>query len=272
MARDPSADFALTCRIGRNVCYSLAMSSATGRFGFYELRTHDLDAARRFYQAVLGASLHADDCADGSKSLRLDGVCVGKITKLPPQAIANGAPSHWLGHVSVESIEESLPKWLAAGSIQLGPARRLEDGVTVAPLRDPLGSVMAITDRHGPTQSLPWHELHTKDEARALSVYGQLLGWQATESFDPGLGIGPYQQFAWSAGPSAGGLVSSERLAGVHPHWLFYFPVASLGDAMAQVKQLGGHVYHGPRRMPSGAQVAQCEDPQRAVFGLFETE
>lgn len=249
------------------------MSSVRERFGFYELRTIDLGAAQRFYQAVLGPSWRIEDCGQGEKSLQLGEVSIGKMTHLPPQAIAHGAPSHWLGHVCVEQVETALPDWLAAGSIQLGPARRLEDGVTVAPLRDPLGAVMAISDRQPPAPGLPWHELHSKDEARALSVYGQLLGWQPTDAFDPGLGIGPYQQFAWSAaGPSVGGMVSSARLPGVHAHWLFYFQVPRLDEALAQVVQLGGHVYHGPRRMPGGALLGQCEDPQRAVFGLFQTE
>lgn len=267
MARDPKP----TVRTGRNVCYSLAMSSANGRFCFYELRTIDLDAAQRFYQAVFGERLRASSCADGSKSLHLQDVCVGSITMLPPQAIASGAPSHWLGHIGVESVDAVLPAWLAEGAIQLGPVRRSDAGVAVAPLRDPLGSVVAITDRTSPAQSQFWHELNTKDEARALALYGQLLGWQATDSFDPGLGIGPYQQFAWSSdGDSVGGMVSSQRLPGVHPHWLFYFPVNRLDEAMAQVTQLGGDIYHGPRQMPNGAWVAQCEDPQGAVLGLLQ--
>ncbi len=55
-------------------------------------------------------------------------------------------------------------------------------------------------------------------------------------------------------------------------HWmsLCRLPVDRLDEAMAQVTQLGGDIYHGPRQMPNGAWVAQCEDPQGAVLGLLQ--
>jgi predicted enzyme related to lactoylglutathione lyase len=52
------------------------------------------------------------------------------------------------------------------------------------------------------------------------------------------------------------------------PMWLFYISVPSVDSALEKVKELGGKVLNGPMEVPGGDKIAQCMDPQGAVFAL----
>jgi predicted enzyme related to lactoylglutathione lyase len=52
------------------------------------------------------------------------------------------------------------------------------------------------------------------------------------------------------------------------PMWLYYVNVPSVGQSVEKVKQLGGQVLSGPMEVPGGDTIAQCMDPQGAVFAL----
>jgi predicted enzyme related to lactoylglutathione lyase len=53
-------------------------------------------------------------------------------------------------------------------------------------------------------------------------------------------------------------------------NWLYYVHVPSLDEALAQVKKGGGQVVNGPMEVPDGDRIAQCMDPQGALFALHE--
>lgn len=238
-------------------------------FCWYELRTTDPAAARRFYVDVVGL---VGAATDTTFSLRPGAPALGEFATLPARAAALGAPAHWLGHVDVADVAAAVAQFVALGASPLGPTQTREDGTVVAPLRDPLGAVMAVTSRAAAASpTLPWCDLHTADHTRAAPIYQSMFGWTPTALRDLGPDLGDYQEFAWHAGGrSVGGLSSAARLPTIHPHWLFYFPVADLDAALARVRDLGGRVLSGPFAAPDGARVAQCEDPQRAVFALHQ--
>jgi uncharacterized protein len=243
----------------------------TQGFCWYQLRTTDSKAAQAFYTHVAGLAIQEEA---GRLGVHLYGQLVGEIVPLPERAAAQGAPSHWLGHLSVSNLEATLQRFVALGGERLGPLQRASDGSELAILRDPFGSVLALSASVAPKHGarLAWHELHTQDQQRAFSTYRELFGFQQTEAVDLGPPLGTYQMFSWEEGAgSVGGMLSSARSPMIHPHWLFYFAVDDLDRALAQTVSLGGSVVFGPVVMPNGARAAQCEDPQRAAFALQET-
>jgi hypothetical protein len=50
--------------------------------------------------------------------------------------------------------------------------------------------------------------------------------------------------------------------------WLYYFNVAGLDAAIARTKDGGGKVLNGPMQVPGGSWIAQCMDPQGAMFAM----
>jgi predicted enzyme related to lactoylglutathione lyase len=63
----------------------------------------------------------------------------------------------------------------------------------------------------------------------------------------------------------------SQAGPGAPPAWLVYFTSADLDASVARVEELGGQVMLAPTRIQSG-RIAVAQDPQGAVFALFEGE
>ena len=224
---------------------SLAFTSPG--FVHYQLRTTQPDAARRFYDGLISDELMS-------------------IVALPQQASAAGAPSHFLGQVFVDDVSSALAAWVQHGAVVRGSTARGADGYSEVAVLDPVGVMVALTDRPHPNTSSPpyvWHELHSTDHVRALAMYG----WHLNRSTElPSMGS--YDVFSWRSGtPELGGMISSAGKNGTHPHWLFYFPVEDLQAACARVIERGGTA-RGPVPVPGGAMVAMCHDKQGAAFGL----
>jgi predicted enzyme related to lactoylglutathione lyase len=84
--------------------------------------------------------------------------------------------------------------------------------------------------------------------------------------------VGGYRMFAWDGSrKSVGSMANTARSPGVHPHWLFYFPVSDLEATMAKVRARGGNAPVGATVLPNGDRIAPCEDGQGAAFGLYES-
>ena len=52
------------------------------------------------------------------------------------------------------------------------------------------------------------------------------------------------------------------------PAWLYYINVEDVAASIEVVKELGGKVLNGPMEVPGGSFIAQCLDPQGAVFAI----
>jgi uncharacterized protein len=224
------------------------------RFCRYELRTTDADAAREFYQRILGHDRAV-------------------IWPLHEQARARGARPHWLGHVRVEDAEGAATAFAERGATRLGATFGTRDGAETAILRDPGGAVLAVTSQpQGQAGSGPeviWHVLNTNDAARAATNYADLFGLQLTGPIEVE-GDGVFQQFAWHAGGETVGVIGDiAARPGVHPHWLFFFSVNALDSRIAAVREAGGIVAESTT-LPTGQRVCVCDDPQGAAFALCE--
>jgi predicted enzyme related to lactoylglutathione lyase len=110
-----------------------------------------------------------------------------------------------------------------------------------------------------------WHELHTTDPGAALAFYTELFGWKKTDAVDMGP-IGLYQLFA-TADVTAGGVMKKTPETPA-PVWLYYFNVEAIDGALQRVREEAGQVLFGPQQVPGGSWIAQCLDPQGALFAL----
>jgi uncharacterized protein len=224
------------------------------RFFEITLRTHDVDAARAFYASVLGG-------ADF------------EVVRLHEQAVARGAPAHWLGLLDVDDVRAAVCAFVARGATALSPTWRNPAGLEGATLRDPGGALLGLARPpravEGEDSGVAWHVLHTADVARAKVDYAELFGWELKAPIELGA-LGVFHPFSWVPGGEVVGVMGDiSARPGVHPQWLFHFPVAALEPAMQTVRAAGGRVI-GPLALPSGERVAVCDDPQGAAFALLE--
>lgn len=225
------------------------------RFDRIALRTTDVDAARAFYAAVLG---------------RAD----AEIVALPAEAAARGAPAHWLGSLGADDVEGAVRAFVERGATRLGPTRPTGDGGHAAIVRDAGGAVVGLaTPPAAPRAAAPtgvaWHVLNTPDAEGAAERYAALCGWSLGERRAVAA-LGGFREFAWAPGaPAVGAFADVAGRPGVHPHWLFHFPVPSLDDALAAARA-GGARMLPPVTTPDGGRVAVGDDPQGAAFALRE--
>ncbi len=214
------------------------------------LRTTDVEAARAFYSAVLG-------------DRPLD------IVKLHEQAVARGARPHWLGFLDVGDVDRASAAFVERGATPLAPKWVNPEGLEAAVMRDPGGAIVALAKPppRARASDVVWHLLNTADVQRARVNYKELFGWdfypeQVLE------GVGAFHPFAWTPGaPPVGAMCDLNGRPGVHPHWLFYFPVPAIDRAVNAVRAAGGSVI-GPLTLPTGEQLAVCDDAQGAAFGI----
>jgi len=78
--------------------------------------------------------------------------------------------------------------------------------------------------------------------------------------------MGAYQMFA-TGGPTVGGMMKRTPEMPVSC-WLYYFNVAGIDAAVKRVTVAGGKVLNGPHEVPGGVWIAQCLDPQGAMFAM----
>ena len=219
-------------------------------FSHVELRTTAPAEAAAFYNDVLGP---------GPRS----------IVELPSRARALGAPPHWLGTLGVaaERVDDDANALISRGAQRLGPPGA---GAKMI-LRGPGGAIVALgaEEATAPT-GVVWHHLNAAGAARASASLAAALGW----SFGPvteAAGAPAVQEFAWREGQTPVGSVADVAgRPGVHTHWMFFFGVRGLDDALARARARGAVVI-GPT-WHAGARVAVCDDPQGAAFGLLELD
>lgn len=246
-----------------------------GRFCWYELMTTDPDAATGFYGAVTGWGTALWEGGGNPYTMWTNGDrSFGGVMDLPPEAAAAGAPPHWLAYVSTPDVKATTDRATSAGAAILHGPMEIPEVGTITILQDPQGAVFAAYQPAGdaPGHDGPpapgefsWHELATDDWESAWSFYSGLFGWRKDTAMDMG-GMGTYQIFNNGAHPVGAMFNRPPEIPA--SCWCLYVSVPDLDAALARVTEHGGQVINGPMDVPGGDRIAQCLDPQGAMFAL----
>ena len=244
------------------------MSDHQGAFVWSQLGTSDVDGARQFYGDVVGWSSEGFGGPEPSYWIWKAGdVVVGGLT-------ASDAPPSWLPYVYATDVDALVRKAEALGGSSRMAPHDVPGVGRIAVVADPQGAVLAAIRPDGPDREpepprpgeVVWRELMCDDPAAALRYYGELLGWREHRALDMGAS-GTYRIYG-TADRELGGMM--QRLPGypLAPHFLLYVHVVDLDAALERVRAGGGSVWMGPMPIPTGMRIAQCADPQGAVFAL----
>jgi uncharacterized protein len=258
----------------------MSAEQAKGRFDWYDLMTEDTEGAKAFYTQVIGwtTAPWGGPGGDSGYTMWLAGEeGVGGVVKLPDEAKAMGAPSHWLGYVVVPDVDATAKAFADAGGRVLRPAYDMAGVGRIAVVADPWGASIGLflpggeldgeVPKAGPGE-VSWCELATENWEAAHAFYKTVFGWIDSDKMDMGEQGGMYQMFKkqgmeWSIG----GIFNRPKEMPVSA-WLYYFRVEDLDGAMNRVRELGGKVVNGPMEVPGGDHVAQCADPQGGMFAM----
>ena len=245
-----------------------------GRFVWYECLAADLKAAEDFYTALIGWTTQPFEGGPMPYTMWVnDATPIGGLLPLPDEAKQQGAPPHWLAYVSTPDVDKTLADASAAGARVLAGPMDIPTVGRMVVLADPQGAVLAAFTPAGETPTQPpqdaigaftWHELLTSDPDAAFDFYSSLFGWVKTETMDMG-DMGTYQMYGPTPELTVGGIMKKPDQMPVAA-WNLYVNVDSTDTRAAQVKELGGQVMGDPMDIPGGGRIAQCLDPQGAMF------
>lgn len=253
------------------------MANAHGEFIWYELMTPDPDAAKAFYDGVVGWTI-GDKPAQGMDYRMIaaaDGF-VGGVLALDADMIAGGAAPSWMGYFGVDDVDATVAAVTAASDQVHLPANDIPDIGRIAMVSDPQGVAIYVMRGASDETStaygrsamghVSWNELQTTDDVAALAFYERHFGIRKVGAMPMGE-MGDYSFIANSEGGEAIGAVMKAP-PGMRPRWGFYFRVPDIDAAKARIEQAGGTVAQGPMEVPGGEMVLNAIDPQGAHFGL----
>ncbi|HVT44296.1 MAG TPA: VOC family protein [Thermoanaerobaculia bacterium] len=117
-----------------------------------------------------------------------------------------------------------------------------------------------------------WIELATSDPSAAKKFYAGVFGWGVNEN-DMGE-IGVYTIFRKNDRDVAAmyGLMPEQKAQGVPSNWLTYIGVESADDIAAKAQSLGATLLQPPFDVFDFGRMAVLQDPQGAVFALWEAK
>ncbi|MGH9477437.1 MAG: VOC family protein [Terriglobales bacterium] len=121
------------------------------------------------------------------------------------------------------------------------------------------------------TGSFCWVELATPNPAGARNFYKALLGWTPQGQPDA---KHMYTVLARGKEVAAGCFQLPEELRkqGVPPHWLIYVSTKNADEMARRAVELGGKLVRTPFDVEDMGRMAVVQDPQGAVFGLWQAK
>jgi uncharacterized protein len=252
------------------------MPDFEGRFLWYELKTTDPEAAKAFYSDVVGWA--SQDAAIPNLRYTLFTAAdtpIAGLTDLSDQAKEAGVMPNWLGYIACPIVAVMVDKIKQFGGYEHVPPTLIPGIGRFAVVTDPQRAEFGLLTRFGQPAYEPaaqdsegqvgWHELLAADWPAAFEFYSALFGWRKVDAVDIG-GMGTYQLFA--AGEQTIGGMFNKPAPVARPFWLYYFNVGAIDAASQRVTAAGGRIVNGPMQVPGGRWIAQCTDPQGAMFAL----
>jgi hypothetical protein len=258
------------------------MPGSHGRFIWYELTTTDMQAAKAFYAAVVGWGTQDASMAGLPYTVFTAGeASVSGMMELPKDARKMGERPMWIGYVCVEDVDATADSVKQLGGTVHLPPQDILYASRFSVVSDPQMATFALFKWHSPGREQPvnllaqgrnllaqgrvcWNELLAADWEKAWAFYSELFGWQKAEVNISS--VGGYQQFS-AGGQTIGGMMTKPPTVPASC-WLYYFSVGDIDAAVKRVKAGSGQVLRGPTEVPGGNWIAQCADPQGAIFAL----
>ncbi|MEX2194677.1 MAG: VOC family protein [Thermoleophilaceae bacterium] len=105
-----------------------------------DLASPDPDAARAFYEQLLGWSFEPVDTGGGPPYTLIAGA--GGINQAGMRPTQEGEPANWMPYFTVESTDDTIAR---VGEPLFGPMD-VPNGGRIAAMRDPQGAVFAVSD------------------------------------------------------------------------------------------------------------------------------
>jgi predicted enzyme related to lactoylglutathione lyase len=258
------------------------MRYPNGFFGWVDLVSTDVPAAKAFYSGLFGWETEDIPTPMGPAytMCRLGGQLVAGIGPQPPGMAEAGVPSMWNSYLMVEDVDATCAAVAAAGGAVVMPAMDVMTEGRMAMVADPSGAVVGLwqprdhqgADLFNAPGALTWNELQSRDLDAATGFYTQVFGWRWEEAPDSGGYLMAMLDTKEGEDKSNGGAMTMPDMvpAEVPSYWAVYFAVEDCDATFARATGLGADGFLPPMEMGPG-RFAGVTDPTGAsvMFGNF---
>jgi uncharacterized protein len=243
-------------------------TTTVGTFVWHEQVSSDPKQAQDFYTKLFGWDTEIFKPGEVDYTMISSG---GQSHGGFGKAMEGAPPPHWLGHVRVENLDETIEKAKkAGGKLAAGPFDMAEVG-RIGIIGDPQGAYVSAyqpeSDGPGSEGVFVWDELGTTDVAGAERFYGDVFGWTTT---DMGPDYGGYKIFQQGETRIAGVMALPD--ASMPAGWQPYVAVEDVDATTTKATVLGASALMEPMDVPNVGRIAVIRDPQGAVFGIIKPE
>jgi predicted enzyme related to lactoylglutathione lyase len=246
------------------------VASTVGKFVWHEQVSSNPGQAQEFYTQLFGWGTEVFGPGEADYTMISSG---GQTHGGFGTAMEGAPPPHWLSHVRVEKLEDTIEKAKGAGGkLAAGPFEMGEVG-RMAIIGDPQGAYISAyepaSERPGAEGVFVWDELGTTDADGAQRFYEAVFGWTTT---DMGSEYGGYRIF--NRGGEENGVAGLMALpdASIPPHWQPYVAVDDPDATTARAKELGATALMEPMDVPNVGRLGVLQDPQGATFGIIKPQ
>ncbi len=241
-------------------------------FIWHDLMTSDVEAAKKFYGAVVGWTFEAQ-IPDYSVA-QTNGVGMGGIMATPAEF--GKMPPFWSGYIYVTDVDASCAKIKKLGGKVHREPWDVPQVARMAVVGDPTGAnfnIMQPFPREGgalpPASAMGavgWNEAHVGDLDVAWRFYSEMFGWTKGTVMAMGA-MGDYVLFQIDD-QDIGGMMKKQEMLPM-PMWLYYFNVDGIDAAVERITKAGGKIAMGPHQVPGGQWIVSAFDPQGGNFQLI---
>jgi predicted enzyme related to lactoylglutathione lyase len=244
------------------------VATTVGKFVWHEQVSPDPKQAQDFYTRLFGWDTEVFKPGEVDYTMISSG---GQAHGGFGRAMEGAPPPHWLSHVRVESLDETIEKAtkaggkLAAGPFEMGEVGRM--GIIADPQGAYLSAYEPADEGSGSEGVFVWDELGTSDVDGAQLFYEEVFGWTTTDMGDD---YGGYRIFNCGETGIAGLMALPDK--SIPAHWQPYVAVDDPDSTTTKATGLGGSALLEPMDVPKVGRVGVLRDPQGATFGIIRPD
>lgn len=246
---------------------------ATQIINWYEVYSPNVEAAKKFYEAVFGWTSDSMPMADGSTytMLQKGESAFAGIMDLGNPAM-EGVPPHWGLYFHTPDCAATIERVKSLGGhVVYGPMDIPDIGIA-AGFHDSSGAHFNVHQPHGEQNDMSgsavnWVEHMGADREKATAFYRDLFAWGSMD-IPMGEPVGTYTMFMVGEEPVAGCMqVAADQMP---PNWTIYLHSDHLETTLEKVTANGGQVMAPAMDIGQFGRIAIAVDNGGAVFGLHE--
>lgn len=237
-----------------------------GAPAWIDLATSDLDRAQQFYGAVFGWTFESAGPEYGGyvTASKNGGPVAGLMYNDPQWDSRDG----WTTYLHTVDVAATVAKATAAGAVSCVGPMEIKDRGWMGMLTDPTGAVFGLWQPTGhrgfevvnEAGAPVYHQLSTRDYAKALDFYREVFGWH-TET------VSDTDEFRYSTAVFDGEALLGVMAEDAEPGWFFFLGADDVDKTVQVVLDNGGSVVRAAEDTPYG-RLAAVADPTGAGFNL----